>query len=1345
MKNIKILIVLEMIFFLSAAYADPPYPKNGADAVPDLYAPFIAGSGAFTTTTGGAPAGAVNPAAGGDAQRLVLDLGYLGLHGFGRERGYGAGVELGALFPTRYAVFGGSLRFLRSPFDAFPVKTTFGGNFNAAKELYPGLSLGAGFNFGFGSQWTLSLDLGFRYNMGQLGPLDNFTWGAVLRGMGRSWTPSWFTPMGGVSFDIVRVKDKGDRPDIFLLSAALDLGIPSLVDYRRTSLILKGGLSMTLGELVTFSFSWPGASGLNVRELVNGENFPWLPSVGIGVNFTLKSGDRMAGGTVPTNGNLAVNAAARPLYRGIGALGAGITWYAGVVDRTPPLISIDYPETVHISPNNDGLADALEFPVSITDQRYVAEWVLEICDGEGRIVRTYRNKERRPETQGVQNFFDRLADVKSGVDLPPSLSWDGIFDSGDRAPDGTYTFTISAWDDNNNASSSRAYSVIVDNTPPQAAVADLAEADRIFSPDGDGGKDTLTIPQSGSSEDLWEGGIYDSLGNRVRLFSSTGSPSDLVWDGKDDGGGIVPDGVYSYRLVSTDRALNTVEKSLDNIIVSTIQPEVSLYISDAWFSPNGDGIKDTVGFTLGISAKEGISGWDIGVMDARNIVKRTLSGTGTPPPKTDFDGRDGGGLVLAEGIYQAHLSVTYRNGYVSMAASPVFTLDITPPWASARTAYPAFSPNNDGNQDEMIIYQEGSQEDLWTGDFRRLRGESGERPVRSFRFQGTPAPETRWDGQGDSGTFASDGGYTYALHATDRAGNTGRSNTVTFTLSTADTPVMVTIDPRAFSPNGDGVKDTVSIHPVLQVREGIDTWKIDILDGRPGSPGGVTRTFEGRGLPSSVSWDGRDAAGREAPEGTYTARIELRYVQGNRPQAVSLPFTLDVTPPLAELGAPYTVFSPNGDGRRDFIPFTVNTDGDEEWEASVSGAGGQTVRTWRWRGRAPSLAWEGTDDAGNNVPDGVYQFSLNATDEAGNSTRHTVTGINLDARIPRVLFTSSAQAAAPRGNTDAVMVRFGIITSLRDGIEEWTLELRDEDNNSVRTFRGERTAPEDVINWNGLDQGGRIREGKFTPVLTVKYVKGDAVSAQTPPVTVDVSGPVLSFASRPEYFSPDNDGVDDELVMNLGAEDSSPIASWSFEIREPQPPYNTFWRIEGRGSPAERSVWDGRSNKGELVQSATDYPFTYRAEDILGNASSMEGTVGVDVLVIRDGNNLKIQVPSIVFRANEADFIGLSSDVVDNNERILRRIAGILNKFRDYRVQVEGHANPVLRTASEERTELGPLSEARARAVVGILSEYGVARNRLSSTGMGGSRPVVKWEDRDNWWKNRRVEFILIK
>jgi outer membrane protein OmpA-like peptidoglycan-associated protein len=124
---------------------------------------------------------------------------------------------------------------------------------------------------------------------------------------------------------------------------------------------------------------------------------------------------------------------------------------------------------------------------------------------------------------------------------------------------------------------------------------------------------------------------------------------------------------------------------------------------------------------------------------------------------------------------------------------------------------------------------------------------------------------------------------------------------------------------------------------------------------------------------------------------------------------------------------------------------------------------------------------------------------------------------------------------------------------------------------------------------------------------------------------------------------------------------------------------------------------------------------------------------------------LKIQVPSITFRANHADFIGLPQERIDTNNRVLRRVAEILNRFRDYRVTVEGHANPVIGTAREETQELQPLSNARANVVVDLLVGYGVSRSRLSAVGRGGTITVAQPLDQNNNWKNRRVEFILIK
>jgi outer membrane protein OmpA-like peptidoglycan-associated protein len=243
----------------------------------------------------------------------------------------------------------------------------------------------------------------------------------------------------------------------------------------------------------------------------------------------------------------------------------------------------------------------------------------------------------------------------------------------------------------------------------------------------------------------------------------------------------------------------------------------------------------------------------------------------------------------------------------------------------------------------------------------------------------------------------------------------------------------------------------------------------------------------------------------------------------------------------------------------------------------------------------------------------------------------------------------------------------------------------------------------------------------------------------------DREGPVLSFDSPIDYFSPDGDGVNDVYIATLGVEDESPIRGWTVDIREPVAPYVLFAHFEGEGDPPSHIEWDGKNEKGELVQSASDYFITFTVADVKGNSSTMEGILQTDILVIREGDRLRAQVPSIVFAADRATFEGLSADVLENNEWILRRVAQVLNKFGAYRVTVEGHGNVVLRTAQEETAELKPLSESRAKTVVEKLVEYGVARQRLTAVGMGGSRPVVPYEDRNGWWKNRRVEFILVK
>ena len=171
------------------------------------------------------------------------------------------------------------------------------------------------------------------------------------------------------------------------------------------------------------------------------------------------------------------------------------------------------------------------------------------------------------------------------------------------------------------------------------------------------------------------------------------------------------------------------------------------------------------------------------------------------------------------------------------------------------------------------------------------------------------------------------------------------------------------------------------------------------------------------------------------------------------------------------------------------------------------------------------------------------------------------------------------------------------------------------------------------------------------------------------------------------------------------------------------------------------------------MQSASDYTVVFSVKDSLGNASTLKKTLSVDVLVIKDGDRLRIIIPSITFAPNSADFLnGIDVDKVAKNVAVLKRLAEIFTKYQRYKIGIEGHAvminwNDAAKGKKEQETELLPLSQARADGVKDYLTKLGIASARIRTEGLGSARPLpnVPFSDLDNRWKNRRVEFWLDK
>jgi len=1342
------IIVLIIAFVWGAALGYGQYlPPNGGNTLNDLASPSFLGGGASVTSLESPQADAINPAAAGLKQRTILDIGYIGLVGFGEvgDSGYrGHSANLGASFPSRVGVFTVSGHFVHSPFAGMDLGTLATARFSFAKDLYPDLLFGIGISFTYGSNvtadWSLAGNLGIMHLPGDIGFMKDFRWGLALQGLGkpfapvpgRSPYPAPFTPVGGIAFDLVQAE--AVRFGLFA-----DLGFPFVQDIEFT---LGGNL------MIKETFGIQFATRFDLQEIVNPSLAMRSPVPSFGISFTFRTDIKEDSEFISERGwnrsEVKTQVAASPFQNNIWGIGAGVNIPLGVIDSEGPEITVEYDETEYISPDNDGESDTLVLPIRIEDRRYIKGYALTFYNDEGEPVREIRNKELRFENRGFRNIWDRLTYVKQGVEIPEHLRWDGNSDGGSLVPDGTYTFSLISWDDNGNTTTTNPMSVVVDVTDPEITLEVEAE-NSIFSPNDDGNKDTLTIDQSGSEEDLWEGEIYEIGGDTVRAFTwESGAPESFVWDGTNDDGILVPDGVYGYRVTSTDRAGNDTTEVLDNIVINTEATPITVSIDSGYFSPgdpNNDGAVEEINFFPNIPVERGIVDWTLEVLPADGgAPARVFTGTETVPERIVFDGRTDEGEYIREGGYRGSLSVLYANGNNPTSESPRFTADITEPFASVRPQYEIFSPNGDGRKDQMIFVQESSREDIWFGTIEDSEGNE----IRRYTWLSQVDNQVTWDGYTGRGSLADDGEYTYRIYSTDRAGNTGESEVHGFVLDTEDTPVLVSVDKAYFSPNQDGIKESVTLAPKLERREGIVSYSMAVRS----EDGETVKTYEGRRtIQESFEWNGIDDEGNIVPDGNYSAVIEVLYDNGNRPTAATRSFTVDTKYPDVRVSAEPKLFSPDGDGNKDTVVFDHEASTETRWTGKISGEDGTVVLEHRWSGQPGEFVWDGTDTAGNTVPDGRYLYTVASEDEAGNRTEKRVEGIRVDTRPTNIFLTVDANGLSPNGDGFMDTLGFNTIVNLQEGITEWTLEIVHSSGVVEKRFTGGAETVR-TVEWNGVTESGQIREGVYTARFTVVYAKGNRPTVESKSFFVDITGPDFSITMEPKPFSPDNDGIDDELHISMEVSELSEVESWSFAILDPtRKPFYTF---AGKGTPAEKLIWEGLSEEGELVQAAEDYPWTLEARDVFGNVSEQRGTIPVDVLVIREGDRLKIRISSITFEPNSPRLVIDDSDTGQKNQRVLERLAEILNKFKDYSIRIEGHAVSVYwydtaRAEEEEVEELQPLSLARANAVKEALVERGVAAKRITTAGLGGRDPVVPHGDLENRWKNRRVEFILIR
>ncbi|HEX9044548.1 MAG TPA: FlgD immunoglobulin-like domain containing protein [Candidatus Limnocylindrales bacterium] len=228
-------------------------------------------------------------------------------------------------------------------------------------------------------------------------------------------------------------------------------------------------------------------------------------------------------------------------------------------------------------------------------------------------------------------------------------------------------------------------------------------------------------------------------------------------------------------------------------------------------------------------------------------------------------------------------------------------------------------------------------------------------------------------------------------------------------------PILVPVGASAlarttFSPNGDGVADTVSLPVALGEAATLDVRVND------GATGAIVRAWSvaasaGR---TTVTWDGRAEGGWPAPDGTYVLTVSARDGAGNAAPPLSKPVAVFRALGFARSSAPViwpadpTGMSPAAAD----LSFVLASAASVTW--TILDPAGRTVATHFDRvplgAGAYAFSWDGRDAGGNLVPPGSYRASVIAA--AGGLAARLTTTVAVG---PYGLSTSST--VARRGTT----------------------------------------------------------------------------------------------------------------------------------------------------------------------------------------------------------------------------------------------------------------------------------------------------------------------------------------
>jgi outer membrane protein OmpA-like peptidoglycan-associated protein/flagellar hook assembly protein FlgD len=640
----------------------------------------------------------------------------------------------------------------------------------------------------------------------------------------------------------------------------------------------------------------------------------------------------------------------------------------------PPAPSSIATEAQGFSPKAAAGRNGIDFALTLGNPEKVKAWKVEM-----------------KSEKGARKTFSG-----TGPSVPATLRWDGKDDSGNLAPEGSYTASLGVeYVDTFQGYQAESSGFLLDITPPSGKLA-VTPADLVPAGNGFASPASITIDASSklAKIDSWSLDILDPEGKVFQSFSDKWPQKTASWDGLSSGG-VQASPLTNYKAVARVRdefgnsgEINAVISVAD---VPSASGSTSIEARYGGFAPKGESAVKTMDFVASIGQRGAVKAWKISIVQTEQGVQKILSGDSTNLPGSfSWDGMKDGGALAPEGRYAASLKVDYGAAFKPVTVqSKAFVLDLTPPSGTIVSTPPSLTPDGKGGLSPMIFTIVASSDlaplatwelSVFGLDGRAVVTAQGQYPKNSYS----------WDGKLPGGA-ALDPARSYKLAAkvTDKYGNAG---IVRGTIGLAEMPSVtssVSITPKAggFSPNGDAAMDAMELAIAYGQPQAVKSWQVEILKASQ-----VVKTYMGDSseLPPSISWDGKKPDGKLADEGSYVASLAIDYGTSFKAITVkSAPFVLDLSVPIGEIKLSQPLFSPIESSPS--LTITVDASSNvarmESWSMKIYDPAGNLFKSFEGRWPSNKVVWDGKGVSGQMV-ESAEDYTVTATvrDEFGNSS-----------------------------------------------------------------------------------------------------------------------------------------------------------------------------------------------------------------------------------------------------------------------------------------------------------------------------------------------------------------------